>query len=37
MTSSMLTVALVLIGGWLLASTLGTTAYFANEPKKKSK
>ncbi len=36
MTTSFLPLVLVLITGWLLASTLGTWAYFANQPKKKS-
>ena len=36
MTTSFLPLVLVLIAGWLLASTLGTWAYFANQPKKKS-
>jgi hypothetical protein len=28
----MLTLAIVIISGWLLASTIGTLAYFAGEP-----
>lgn len=33
----MLTVAAVLILGWLLASTIGTWAYFAGKPDEESK
>jgi uncharacterized membrane protein SpoIIM required for sporulation len=33
MTSSMLTVVGVVGLGWLLAATIGTWAYFANQPK----
>jgi hypothetical protein len=33
MTSSMTTVVGVLFLGWILASILGTWAYFANQPK----
>jgi hypothetical protein len=29
----MLTVAVVILGGWLLAATIGTYAYFAAEGK----
>ena len=35
MTSSMFTVVAVLILGWLLASTIGTWAYFAGRPNEK--
>ncbi len=31
MSSSMMTVVAVLLLGWILASTLGTWAYFANQ------
>lgn len=34
MSSSMMTVVLVLILGWFLASTIGTWAYFAGQPNK---
>lgn len=34
MMTTFLPVELVLIVGWVLASTLGTWAYFANDPKK---
>lgn len=34
MSTSMMTVIAVLILGWILASTIGTWAYFANQPKK---
>jgi hypothetical protein len=37
MTTSFLPVISVLIAGWLLASILGTWAYFANDPKQESK
>ncbi|WP_157464558.1 endonuclease [Crocosphaera chwakensis] len=33
MTTDFLPVVLVLVFGWLLAATLGTWAYFANENK----
>lgn len=29
----MVTLAVVLISGWLLAASIGTLAYFAGEPK----
>jgi hypothetical protein len=35
MSGSMITVVAVLILGWVLASTIGTWAYFASEPNKK--
>ncbi len=34
MSSSMTTVVAVLILGWILASTIGTWAYFANQSNK---
>lgn len=34
MMTTFLPVELVLIAGWVLASALGTWAYFANDPKK---
>jgi|UPI00034A3CDE uncharacterized membrane protein SpoIIM required for sporulation len=34
MSSSMMAVVAVLILGWILASTIGTWAYFANQPNK---
>ena len=33
----MLTLAAVIILGWLLASTIGTWAYFAGKPEEQSK
>lgn len=35
--SMLLTLAIVIISGWLLASIIGTLAYFAAEPKQSSR
>jgi hypothetical protein len=37
MSGSMITVVAVLLLGWVLASTIGTWAYFASESNKKDK